>query len=124
VDGAGGLDVLRYITLPLLSRFIILATTFRIMDSLRIFDVIYATTVGGPCGCQMNLHMRAFFYVSMVPDGMAWLRHGPPGAGLHRQLRPHALLASRRGADGTMSEAVRRPPSPSSALHDFLRVPC
>jgi len=62
VDGAGGLDVLRYITLPLLKPFIILATTFRIMDSLRIFDVIYATTVGGPADATMNLHMRAFFY--------------------------------------------------------------
>ena len=62
VDGAGGLDVLRYITLPLLKPFIILATTFRIMDSLRIFDVIYATTVGGPADATMNLHMRAFYY--------------------------------------------------------------
>lgn len=62
VDGAGGWDVLRHITLPLLKPFIILATTFRIMDSLRIFDVIYATTVGGPADATMNLHMRAFFY--------------------------------------------------------------
>ena len=61
VDGAGGWDVLRYITLPLLTPFIILATTFRIMDSLRIFDVIYATTVGGPADATMNLHMRAFW---------------------------------------------------------------
>lgn len=62
VDGAGGWEVFRYITLPLLKPFIILATTFRIMDSLRIFDVIYATTVGGPADATMNLHMRAFFY--------------------------------------------------------------
>ena len=61
VDGAGGWDVLRYVTLPLLTPFIILATTFRIMDSLRIFDVIYATTVGGPADATMNLHMRAFW---------------------------------------------------------------
>ena len=61
VDGAGGWDVLRYVTLPLLKPFIILATTFRIMDSLRIFDVIYATTVGGPADATMNLHMRAFW---------------------------------------------------------------
>ena len=62
VDGAGGWGVFRYITLPLLKPFIILATTFRVMDSLRIFDVIYATTVGGPADATMNLHMRAFFY--------------------------------------------------------------
>ena len=32
------------------------------MDSLRIFDVIYAATVGGPADATMNLHMRAFFF--------------------------------------------------------------
>jgi multiple sugar transport system permease protein len=62
VDGASGWTVFRYITLPLLKPFIILATTFRVMDSLRIFDVIYAATVGGPADATMNLHMRAFFF--------------------------------------------------------------
>jgi multiple sugar transport system permease protein len=62
VDGASGWGVLRYITLPLLKPFIILAATFRIMDALRIFDVIYATTVGGPADATMNLHMRAFWH--------------------------------------------------------------
>jgi multiple sugar transport system permease protein len=61
VDGASGWGVLRYITLPMLKPFIILAATFRVMDSLRIFDVIYATTVGGPADATMNLHMRAFW---------------------------------------------------------------
>jgi multiple sugar transport system permease protein len=61
VDGASGWGVLRYITLPMLKPFIILAATFRAMDSLRIFDVIYATTVGGPADATMNLHMRAFW---------------------------------------------------------------
>ena len=32
------------------------------MDSLRIFDVIYATTLGGPADATMNLHMLAFQY--------------------------------------------------------------
>jgi multiple sugar transport system permease protein len=62
VDGAAGWEVFRYITLPLLKPFIILAVTFRAMDALRIFDVIYATTLGGPADATMNLHMRAFFY--------------------------------------------------------------
>jgi len=61
VDGASGWRVFRYITLPLLKPFVILAATFRIMDALRIFDVIYATTVGGPADATMNLHMRAFW---------------------------------------------------------------
>jgi len=62
VDGAAGWGVFRYITLPLLKPFLILASTFRVMDSLRIFDVIYATTLGGPADATMNLHMRAFFF--------------------------------------------------------------
>jgi multiple sugar transport system permease protein len=62
VDGAAGWEIFRYITLPLLKPFIILGATFRVMDSLRIFDVIYAATVGGPADATMNLHMRAFFY--------------------------------------------------------------
>jgi multiple sugar transport system permease protein len=62
VDGASGWGVFRYITLPMLKPFIILAATFRVMDSLRIFDVIYATTVGGPADATMNLHMRAFWH--------------------------------------------------------------
>jgi len=62
VDGAAGWGVFRYITLPLLKPFIILAATFRMMDSLRIFDVIYAATVGGPADATMNLHLRAFFF--------------------------------------------------------------
>lgn len=62
VDGASGWGTFRYITLPLLKPFIILAATFRMMDSLRIFDVIYAATLGGPADATMNLHMRAFWY--------------------------------------------------------------
>jgi multiple sugar transport system permease protein len=62
VDGATAWGVFRYITLPLLKPFIILAATFRVMDSLRIFDVIYAATVGGPADATMNLHLRAFFF--------------------------------------------------------------
>jgi len=62
VDGASGWSVFRYITLPLLKPFIILAATFRVMDALRIFDVIFATTFGGPADATTNLHMRAFFF--------------------------------------------------------------
>jgi multiple sugar transport system permease protein len=74
VDGASSGAVLRYITLPLLSPFLILAIMFRVMDSLRIFDVIYATTVGGPADATMNLHMLAFqnaFQWYQMGKGMA-----------------------------------------------------
>jgi multiple sugar transport system permease protein len=62
VDGAGPIAMLRYVTLPLLSPFIVLAVTFRAMDSLRIFDVIYATTTGGPNDATTNLQIMAYQY--------------------------------------------------------------
>jgi multiple sugar transport system permease protein len=62
VDGAGAVDILRYVTLPLLSPFIVLTVLFRTMDSLRIFDVIYATTQGGPNDATTNLQIMAYQY--------------------------------------------------------------
>ena len=62
VDGAGPAAMLRYVTLPLLSPFIVLAVLFRAMDSLRIFDVIYATTLGGPNDATTNLQIMAYQY--------------------------------------------------------------
>jgi multiple sugar transport system permease protein len=62
VDGASPVAILRYVTLPLLSPFIVLAVTFRTMDSLRIFDVIYATTLGGPNEATTNLLIMAYQY--------------------------------------------------------------
>ena len=62
VDGAGPFAMLRYITLPLVLPFIILAATFRVMDSLRIFDVIYATTMGGPDDATTNLSIMSYQY--------------------------------------------------------------
>jgi multiple sugar transport system permease protein len=62
VDGAGPGAMLRYITLPLLLPFILLAATFRVMDSLRIFDVIYATTSGGPDDATTNLSIMSYQY--------------------------------------------------------------
>jgi multiple sugar transport system permease protein len=70
VDGASPWNVFRCVTLPLLTPFILLAATLRAMDALRIFDVIYATTVGGPADATMNLHMRAFFF------GFQWYQMG------------------------------------------------
>ncbi|MBI3513214.1 MAG: sugar ABC transporter permease [Proteobacteria bacterium] len=74
VDGAGTAAMLRYVTLPLLSPFLVLAVLFRTMDSLRIFDVIYATTLGGPNDATTNLHIMAYqfsFQWFQMGKGMA-----------------------------------------------------
>ena len=74
VDGASPVAMLRYITLPLLGPFIVLAVTFRTMDSLQIFDVIYATTTGGPNDATTNLQIMAYqfaFQWYQMGKGMA-----------------------------------------------------
>ena len=105
VDGAGPIAMLRYITLPLLSPFILLAVTFRTMDSLRIFDVIYATTMGGPNDATTNLQIMALQY------SFQWYQMGKGMAQaivllllvVRRQRRADAAVEPRRGEDGAMT---------------------
>lgn len=47
VDGASGMDVFRYITIPLLQPVIVVALVFRVIDALRTFDIVYIMTRGG-----------------------------------------------------------------------------
>ncbi len=48
VDGAGGWKVFRYITWPMLIPSVTLVLALRVIDALKIFDVIYMVTSGGP----------------------------------------------------------------------------
>ncbi|XID91716.1 carbohydrate ABC transporter permease [Paenibacillaceae bacterium WGS1546] len=48
VDGASGWQKFVNITLPLLKPTIIIALMLRLIDVLKTFDIIYATTQGGP----------------------------------------------------------------------------
>ncbi|MFF2886936.1 carbohydrate ABC transporter permease [Paenibacillus sp. NPDC057967] len=48
VDGASTWQKFWYVTLPLLRPTIIVAVMLRLIDVLKTFDIIYATTQGGP----------------------------------------------------------------------------
>jgi ABC-type sugar transport system permease subunit len=48
LDGAGWWRQLRFITLPLLMPALVVAGLFRALDALRVFDLIYVLTGGGP----------------------------------------------------------------------------
>lgn len=48
VDGASPFRRFRYITLPLASPTILVAMLLRLIDAIKTFDIIYATTKGGP----------------------------------------------------------------------------
>ncbi len=48
IDGASSLQMLRYLTLPMLGRVIAVAVLIRSIDLFRIYDYIYVMTAGGP----------------------------------------------------------------------------
>lgn len=60
VDGASPWQMLRYITLPLLFPFYVVIFFFRSIDSLNGFDLIYATTGGGPGIASRTLAIMAY----------------------------------------------------------------
>ncbi len=48
IDGASYLDKFKYITLPLLKPILVSATVLNVTYGLRVFDMVYALTNGGP----------------------------------------------------------------------------
>jgi multiple sugar transport system permease protein len=65
VDGTNFLQRFFMITLPLLKPVLIVALLFRSIDAIRIFDLIYVLTGGGPGGSTSSLSIYAFnYYVS------------------------------------------------------------
>jgi len=60
VDGASISQQFWRITLPLLKPIIVIALIFRTIDSLRIFDLIYVLTGGGPGGSTSSVSMYGF----------------------------------------------------------------
>ena len=60
VDGAGIFKRFRTITLILIQPVLIIALIFRTIDSLRIFDLVYVLTGGGPGGSTKPLSMLGF----------------------------------------------------------------
>lgn len=60
VDGASRWQVLRYVTLPLLSPTIIVAVTLRAIDALKTFDMIMVITAGGPGFATETMNIYAY----------------------------------------------------------------
>ena len=48
IDGANGWQKFRYLTLPMIGPFLMIAVIIRSIDALKSFDIIYAMTQGGP----------------------------------------------------------------------------
>jgi multiple sugar transport system permease protein len=62
IDGAGFIRSFYRITLPILRPVIIVAVLFRTIDAVRIFDIIYVLTGGGPGGSTTPLSLYAYRY--------------------------------------------------------------
>jgi multiple sugar transport system permease protein len=62
LDGATRSQILRYLTIPMVFPFIIIAVMFRLVDSLKVFNKIYILTAGGPNFATDSLSYRIFYH--------------------------------------------------------------
>ena len=69
IDGASGWQMFRFITVPLIWPFIIVAAVMRVIDALKAFDTIFVITNGGPGTSSetinMMLYQTAFGYYDL-----------------------------------------------------------
>ncbi|MDF0492945.1 carbohydrate ABC transporter permease [Bradyrhizobium yuanmingense] len=60
VNGAKGWATFLHIELPLVAPYILIASVFRLIESLNQFDIIFGTTQGGPGNSTAVLSVRAY----------------------------------------------------------------
>ena len=69
IDGATAWQMFRYLTLPLVWPFVVVAGVMRIIDALKAFDTIFVITNGGPGTASetinMLLYQTAFGYYDL-----------------------------------------------------------
>jgi multiple sugar transport system permease protein len=68
IDGAGGWQVFRNITLPLLRPVLMVCITIRAIDAFRVFDIVWTITKGGPARStevfSIYAYKQAFVYLN------------------------------------------------------------
>lgn len=62
VDGTNMFSRFFKITLPLMKPLLLVALLFRTIDALRVFDIIYIITNGGPGGATSSLSLYGYKY--------------------------------------------------------------
>jgi multiple sugar transport system permease protein len=60
IDGASRMQVLFFITLPMLRKLLFLAILMRAIDSLKLFDVAFVLTQGGPGNATEFLSLHVY----------------------------------------------------------------
>ena len=71
VDRANAVQRFYRITLPLLRPVLVVTVLFRSVEALRIFDLIFVLTGGGPGGSTLSLSLLAYGYFSSGDFGYA-----------------------------------------------------
>lgn len=62
IDGASGVQAFWYITIPLLRQTILVALLWRLIDTFRIFDVVWLLTAGGPAHATETVSIYVYNY--------------------------------------------------------------
>ncbi len=69
IDGASGVQMFWYLTLPMLRPTLMVALMFRAIDALKTFDIIFVITQGGPAFASETLNLyiynQGLFYYNM-----------------------------------------------------------
>ena len=69
MDGASEWQLFRYITLPLVAPFLVVAAVIRTIDGLKAFDTIYVISQGGPGTASetinLYLYLQAFAFYNV-----------------------------------------------------------
>src|SRR5258708_24144732 len=60
IDGANAWQKLRYITLPMIMPFMMVAVIIRSIDAVKSFDIIYAMTQGGPGTASETINLYLY----------------------------------------------------------------
>ena len=68
IDGASAWQKFRHVTLPLLKPALLLALLFRTIDALRVFDLVFVMTQGGPADATNVLQF--YGYKKTFAEGM------------------------------------------------------
>jgi multiple sugar transport system permease protein len=60
MDGAGGGQILRYVILPALRPVLLVVFGLRLMDGIRLFDLVFVMTDGGPGSVTETISFYAY----------------------------------------------------------------
>jgi len=60
IDGASSFQTFRWITLPLLLPILATIAIFRLIDTLKVFDIVFGTTGGGPAQATEMIQTLAY----------------------------------------------------------------